>query len=262
MELEACERILKRKPKDTLAAQLAKIDAPFTQARVAELKGQSGKAETIFKGKVSNSRPKMLSFYLSTLADFHLRQGNWAKALEVFELAVGAARIHKLSPDSEASLGTEFSTALWAVKKRHNALGIALRTAKIHLSSSRTGHELLAKAVLTGHVLTRGLEDSEPQKKKARLLLEKASKRFPVGSPYSIASVVLVLTGKLPRDEAIDRVKKVLKAAPHLDWALWAALYLGLSEPEHAKDLLKLLPEKSLQRRIAEIEQKAAAAGG
>ena len=259
MELEACKRILKRKHADTLAAQLAKITARFTEARVAEMKGQPGRAESMLKAIVSKSDPKMVSFKRSMLGGFYLRQGNWVKAIEILESAVDPARKHKLSGDSEANVRIKIATALWVTKKRQNALKIALGAAELQLSRRRSSHEFLARAVLTGYVLTRVGVGSETDKKKARLLLQKAAKRFPVGRLYSVESVALVLTGKLPRNETIDRVKNVLKAAPHLDWALWAALYLGLSEPEHAKDLLKLLPEKSLQRRIAEVEQKAAA---
>ena len=54
----------------------------------------------------------------------------------------------------------------------------------------------------------------------------------------------------------------MLKAAPNLDWALWAAMYLYLSGTEEARPLAKYLPEKSIQRRIVEVEEKAASSVG
>ena len=112
---------------------------------------------------------------------------------------------------------------------------------------------------MMARILTRAGIGTAGDRTKANHLLIRASKTMLPNKPYSMGALVLAVTGGASIEDFADRIRAVLKTAPNLDWALWAALYLGLSEPEHAKDLLKLLPEKSLQRRIAEVEQKAAA---
>lgn len=259
-ELAALERTLKPVPKKRpmLAATRA-ISVHFAKPRIAELRGNLREAEKLWKKMVRDADDTMHILVLSELGEFYLRQEDFSEAVETFKLALKSAQDKEVSGDSISDIKLKLAIALWADEKRNEAMEVTLAVTTKQLSNAIRIDEICAKAVLMGHVLTQTKAGSEAEKKKMRSILEKAAKRFPVGRPYSVESVVLVLTGKLPRDEAIVRIKKVLKAAPHLDWALWAALYLGLSEPEHAKDLLKLLPEKSIQRQIAEVERKAAA---
>lgn len=244
MEASAYARILagKRQPLDPLAGK-------------AESEGDIAASEKMRKQAVAASHPKVRVYKQYELGRFYLRQGQFPKAITTLKSTL--PEFEKFSQGWVSVVHRDCALAFWGKGNRKEALKESLAAAEAVISPPAGDPELRAASVMMVHILTRAGIGTPDDIAKANDLLTRASKTMHPSKPHSLGAVVLAVTRRDSMEDLTSRIRAVLKTAPNLDWALWAALYIGLSEPERAKGLLMMLPEKSIQRRIADIEQKA-----
>jgi tetratricopeptide (TPR) repeat protein len=242
--------------------QLARFKASIerNKAMILELRGDVAGAVAARKKILDEGDPQWRVFDVMAYARFWVRQGEYSKAADLYKGVVDL--LQKQRQEGVYSwLTADYAHALWATGKRAEACSASDDSLSELISARNIDRDVIARSALALRVLSRqGGKDMDKQK--ADAAWPKAVELCPKGAPYSLASVVLTLDGKVPMKEEIERVEKVLKAAPNLDWALWAAMYLYLSGTEEARPLAKYLPEKSIQRRIVEVEEKAASSVG
>lgn len=226
-------------------------------ARKAESEGDIAASEKIRKQAVAASHPKVRVYRQYQLGRFYLRQGQFTKAITTLKATL--PEVEKLGAGWVSVVHRDCALAFWGKGNREEALKESLAATEAVISPPAGDPELRAASVMIVHILTRGGIGTADQRAKANDLLTRASKTMPPSKLHSVEAVVLAVTGGASMEDLAARIRAVLKTAPKLDWALWAALYAGLSEPERTKDLLQILPEGSVQARIAEVERKAKA---
>lgn len=254
---EILEKTLVARSDDPAKAERHRFGNRFLELRIKELRGQMKETEALWARTLSESTPRRKRSVTAAMGAFYLRQGLARKATQYLQTTFNAARKEGASPDIVAGIADDLVAALWLDGKLAQALSVAKELTKDIPPNRWPMSEGFMKLVLSQLVLAE-LLDNEEESENAGAIVKSLADRVSVGRPYSVEAILAVFTGKSQVRQVAQRLRRILKAAPELEWAKWAALYMGLSEPGHAKDLLKLLPEKSLQRRIAEIEQKAA----
>ncbi|HEY5312106.1 MAG TPA: hypothetical protein VIK18_06285 [Pirellulales bacterium] len=199
----------------------------------------------------SKSDDRFLAAYaVEEMGGLYLRRGMYADAEKYLDRAATASRERdKNSPALVAAPLISLAHAQWARGQRDRALASALDAVRWASMPNSSPH-LRAESLLIAHALcTHGIGTPAERRLVGELLRESAQK-FPKANEYSLMNVARCLAGESSYSESVKRVKAVLRAAPHVDWAVWAALYLSLASPDGDAELAALLPDGSLQRRL------------
>jgi tetratricopeptide (TPR) repeat protein len=247
-------------PPDTLQG----IEAARATVIVEELNGKLQKVEEALVRAVDSADPVSRPYEMEFLADFYVRNGQFSKAVALYKPAIAGKSDRS---QSYRVMAIDYSRLLWANGNRDAAAAMAVENAQDLLDLADKPRtvvppEHLIWQALAASALTGAGAGSKADKAAAESALADVERMASPNHLYSTNSILLTFSGKIPLKEEVERVEKVLKAAPNLDWALWAAMYLYLSGAEEARDLVKLLPEKSIQKRIVEVEEKAAKDAG
>lgn len=212
----------------------------------AEAEGKAAQAEKFFKRTVAECSEIQRPYATYHIGQFYLRQERYGDAATTFKDVLG-----KLNENSDsgwiAQTRLQYALALWANGEREIASKMIVATSRCvgrsGVLAEVRAHVIVAKSILSP-------SDS------GRISIPQGMRE---DNPFSLDAVVLVLAGKKPLEKQVQVVHAALDGAPRLEWALWSALYLGVARPDEAGKLLKVLPEGSLQKKIAEVETKATA---
>jgi tetratricopeptide (TPR) repeat protein len=190
-----------------------------------------------------------------------LEEGDYAKSLAAFQSGLKA--LPKNNPSwifETANAKLNMGFAHWAMRQRDDAFRVVLQATEDLIGDDDAINKapFLSEVLLALHRLASTGIGTPEQRARADELFRKGRSLIGSGDTYS-ADIALRTQGVAEAHaDASQLVQKVLSKAPGLDWARWSALYLALDDPEHGQELLRLLPEKSIQRRIAEVELRAA----
>ena len=230
------------------------------EARIAELRGESDRAEELLRALVGEGRKQRWP-RLSMLGRFYVRQGRYGAASDAFETAL--ARV----PDAEGyggvhvQLRTSLALAQWAAGRREDALRTGLAAGRRVLLDpsprNSPGSYWLPGLALICSSLTAGGVGSAEDRRDAELILKEATAIANAVGRFSLGPTCRVAQGRVTVGDALRTVDGVLGRAPKLDWALTAALHLYLSDPVGHPTLLERLPEGGIHRQIAVIETEA-----
>jgi tetratricopeptide (TPR) repeat protein len=224
-------------------------------ARALEMEGKLAEAENEFSGAGwATAEERDDSDFQRVLAGFHMQTGKYKLAACEFQ-----TRLEKWRGLPDYYARVDLANAQWAMGNREEALRNFQRAADESNADADRHKEPFPPTALNVTILTRLLAANDPARVKAQQSLAQSLKAHPVTHPYSIQHVVSVLSGKAELKPAVGCIEEVLNKSPHLPWAISAAMYLGLAEPERAGALLKRLPPGSMSRAIADVELKARA---
>jgi tetratricopeptide (TPR) repeat protein len=258
--LAVLENHVKKSYLDSSVVGLQQATAAKDKAVILELKGDTAAAAKAWNGILETGPQETRLFDLMDYARFWVRQGEYGKAVDQYKKVLDLMEKHRQA-GVFSWLSTDYAIALWATGARDLARTGFSDAVSERLASRSPDTEVVARSALGLWVFTR-LVGKESEKDEAAASWAKVVGICPKAAPYSLASVVLAIDGRAPVKDTVERVETALKAAPNLDWALWSAMHLYLSGAEEAKGLVKRLPEKSIQRRIVEVEEKAAKDAG
>jgi tetratricopeptide (TPR) repeat protein len=220
-----------------------------------ELEGKLEEADNEFRGVGwATAEERDDSDFRRVLASFHMRTGKYTLAAREFQM-----RLEKWRgvPDYYARI--DLANAQWAMGNREEALRNFQRAADESNADADRHKEPFPPTALNVMILTRLLPADDPARQKAQQSLAQSLKAHSLTHPYSVQHVVSVLSGKAELKPAVECIEEVLNKSPHLPWAISAAMYLALAEPERAGALLKRLPPGSMSRAIADVELAAQA---
>ena len=256
-ELEGMKNLATRKVTDDTAMAFAGA-IRWHRPWIAELSGNTALAKKEWQKWVDESPLQQRADYMTYQVQFYLRRGDYEDAVTVAKAAVEHHRHHQShQSDCLTNTLTWYGFSLWVSGKRAEALATFVDAAEQPNDESFFAPGALFYRRSLAILSVRVLAANDTEKDKAAKLMSALSKSALGKRPYSLEPVVLALSGGSEMKPVADTVAKVLKQAPNLDWALWAALYLGLSGQDEARALLTLLPKDSIQKRIAEQEGNA-----
>jgi hypothetical protein len=157
-----------------------------------------------------------------------------------------------LTSDAKLDLGL----ANWALGRRPEGFQACLQATEDLIGDDDyiNKADFLPNVLLALHRLASTGVGAAAQRARADELFKKGVPLVKTDDKYSTAFALHTLAAGGPHQDANEHVRKILTKAPGLDWALWSALYLALDDPKQGQDLIALLPEKSVERRIAEVE--------
>jgi tetratricopeptide (TPR) repeat protein len=232
----------------------------WSRARIAELLDNLPLARKEWQAAVDEAPPQERASHIVHQVMFYLRHGDYKDAATAAKTAVELNRRYGTKGSSLVDSLTWHGFSLWLSGKRTEALAAffeAAERAQDEDESNYTPGALFDRKVLAiASARALATHGAEEDKALAAKLMSDLGKSATHKNPYSLESAVMALSGQSAAKPVADTVAEAMKQAPNLDWALWTALYLGLSGDEEAKHLLKLLPEDSIQKRIAEREGK------
>lgn len=238
---------------DNIEVALGQSAMRWYEARILELEGAVDEAEEAWrKISLDETPPK------SYLAQFYLRQGRPSSAVKVFESANNQLEgTSWRSVDAVAFHRMQLAEAQWAAGRRSETLGNSLETAQLLLNQEDCNQRFLAHVILTARVLVHRGVGTQSERERSGALWGQALATLSTTDVYSVEAIPKWLNSTDHLSKNATGVAAVLKAAPYLDWALWAALYQGFVDPA-SSHLLDLLAPDTIQGRIAAVEQKAA----
>lgn len=258
-ELNEMENLAGKTFVNNTTKAFAEVSICSNRPRMAELASNMDLAKKEWQEWVDKAPPQQRADRMTHQVQFFLRQGDYEDAVAVAKAAVELHHRQRHEGYSLANTLTWYGFSLWVSGKRTEALATFLDAAEqpienIYFNSCTFDPSGRSLAILSARVLA--ASGTEKDKARAKELMANLSKSVTGKMPYSLEPVVLALSGGSEMKPVVDTVGKVLNQAPNLDWALWAALYLGLSSPPEAKPLSVLLPKDCIQKRIAEQERK------
>lgn len=253
----ALKNQIEMKYDDPFRDELAKSLAPTRKADMLELEGKIDEAVQLWNKIINESSPQSRANKQIYYADFLIRQGKYSDASEEYAKAIRLAESQGKHEYTIASYKMNYALSQWACGKRTGAISMSLEASKGLVGCPNFTPDYPARSVLTAYLLTRRGVGSNADKQKASEYLTKLAELSPEERPYSLAGTLCAIQGKIPMKEQVARVQRVLKAAPYKEWALWSALFLGLSGQEGTQDLQKLIPKETVQAGILDVENKA-----
>jgi tetratricopeptide (TPR) repeat protein len=231
-------------------------DARLLESQIAELKGDIKAAEDAWQRYLADY--KGVAYYLDR-GDFLLRNGQMERAVAAYQVILDDTRIADL--DLDASTRVHQAAALWRWGKDDKAEATVVRALTDfekwqEENKGRSGAFSFAPAVLMGKaLLDMGVGPADKtqradHKAKVQAALTVLVKELDVEHLNCNEIMLAVGGGKLTNVEAQERVSKILKDSPYLEWALWAEVYLALQMPKEAEQIVLALPKDTPQYAI------------
>jgi tetratricopeptide (TPR) repeat protein len=219
------------------------------ELKVLELEGRWDELERRLKSRLQADKTDSLAY--QEFGKFCLSRGRYAEAITQFRQAFTLDKNRAGLEVLAMMYLVDLARAQWADRQDSAAFSTLLEASRRMMLPKKDVSATLAECLVMATVLSRTGFGTVEERATINERLRTAALRFSATRVYSLGNVARALAGESSMAESIARVKKVLRTAPHLDWALWAALYLGLADPASRDELFKLLPEGSVQRALS-----------
>lgn len=244
---------MRLKPVDPELIGLEAFATTWYEMRILELEGKTSAVEKELVLLATESDAITGGVAKEELAGFYLRHGKPGQAVGCLK---SLSEVPTDWSDSASQVRLLLGIAHWASGNREEALKSFLSIAEALDNVADANEEFRAKATLGAVALARRGTGTNQDAEKAEKLLKRLTARFPVAPDYPLRATVLAAAGRNDVAQRSKGLARILEKARYLEWALWEALYLGLTEPREAGRLLELLPAGTVQRRIADLENK------
>lgn len=248
---------------------------PF-QARQFELAGEPKIAEEIWRKDIklhddlskkmgeketepgNNSYLSSKMIDLDEIGDMYDRLGKYDKARDAYEECMKI-----LTPGCYewASQQEKIGFSVWALGDEMGAyhhFSLAARAMDV-MNAKWLRDDDMVNSVCAAYVLARTVMGKANQKITADWV-EALAKKVSDKPQYSTNLALLYFSSKLDHEEVSAVLNRVLKEAPHLDWALWTGLFINVTDTDGAKAMLEKMPKGCIQRtilsRYVEAEKK------